>query len=876
MDFILVPDALAASEARYALAQRNTMGTKVGSFSVLLETLAELWLIEPSELDWDVALQEQALALGDAFWKDSIRVDEPATVAELKASLQFLLNYIPLGVQPAEFAQPASRYERYYNDLLRLLLRIGERPAQDQLAEQWLAEHQELYIEPVYVYPILDTDRLYPWQQQVLDLLMEKGWLTPEPGKYDFIPEPIPANQDAPVQQFARTLFHPEARTTPRENLFWLTCRDHVEEVEAVTSLIQTALDTGTVPERIAVVVPQGGDYELWLEKHFENAGTISSNVRHESEVFDWQSALIHDLLNTLAQPEASMALMSVMVNPLMPWSARMGHKFAVHCAKRKSLTSDEETEQSLLDIIQNAPEKTTTSVIDWLKAIAGLCRKNIYKGLNGQRMKGLIENTERLLSLYDAEDFAERINRVLRQMPVATLESGENRIRYLNAINIIQDKEHLPFQVDQLFILGFNQDHYSYRPEHTGAIPREAWDSIASETGLAVPTMDASQEYWQKDFAELLNRAEKGVTFLRSTNNFLGESLEPSESLLDMALCFQEMEELAPEKLETPILRSGHPLLRTEIVEIKEEATPELDDMEFDCNLQTARLDDNGDFGQESPSSLEKLMVSPLAWLLNRLYIESCIWKPETPDIRVQGNVAHKVFELFFNDPKNTMGESLINSLFDQAVNEEAPFLNTDRWSLKRAKLRDEVFGALNDLANWCDKLGWQVTHTEDEIEGSLWGIKVRGRVDAILSDGQQALIIDYKKSKHTNRLTRLEKGYDLQTYIYRALYQQGHPGSTSLSGYFTVNDATLVTDQALPGSGMLSMVQPRVTLDAQSENAVAFVEERLKAIQDGMITLNQADDVKEWRKLGITDYSTKDNPVIARFILDNKEVKG
>lgn len=876
MDFLLVPDALTASETRYALAQRNTMGTKVGSFSVLLETLAELWLIEPSELDWDVALQEQALAMGDAFWKNSIHVDESATVAELQASLQFLLNYLPLGTQPATISQPDSRYERYYNDLVCLFQRIGERPAPGQLAEQWLMEHQGLYIEPLNVYPILDIDRLFPWQQQVLDVLKGKGWFAPEPSKYDFIPEPKPANQDATIQNFARTLFHPEAGTIPCEDLYWITCRDHVEEVEAATSLIQAALDSGTVPERIAVVVPQGGDYELWLGKHFENAGIISSNVRPESNVFDWQSALVHDLLSTLAQPEASMALMSVMVNPLMPWKARTGHKFAEQYARRKTLTSEEEIEQSLLDLIQNAPEKTTPRVVDWLKAIAELCRKNIYKGLSGQRMKGLIENTERLLSLYGAEDFGEKINRILRQMPVATLESGENRIRYLNAINIIQDKEHLPFQVDHLFILGFKQDHYSYRPEHTGAIPREAWDTIAAETGLAMPSMDTSQEYWQKDFAELLSRADKGLTFLRSTNDSLGESLEPSESLLDMALCFQEIEKLAPEKLETPILQSRHPLVRTEIIEVKEEPKPELGNMDFGYNLQIARLDDSGDFGQESPSSLEKLMVSPLAWLLNRLYIESCIWEPETPDVRVQGNVAHKVFELFFEDPKNALGESLANRLFDQAVNEEAPFLNTDRWSLKRAKLRDEVLEALNDLVNWCDKLGWQVMHTEKPIEGSLWGIKVGGRVDAILSDGQQALIIDYKKSKHANRLTRLEKGYDLQTYIYRELYQQGNPDSTLLSGYYTLNDSTLVTDQALSGSEMLSMVQPRATLDAQSENAVAFVEGRLKAIQEGLITLNHADDSKEWGKVGITDYSTRDNPVIARFMLDNKEVKG
>jgi hypothetical protein len=56
VDFILVPDTLAASETCHALAQRNTMGAKVGSFSVLLETLAELWLIEPSDLDWGASI----------------------------------------------------------------------------------------------------------------------------------------------------------------------------------------------------------------------------------------------------------------------------------------------------------------------------------------------------------------------------------------------------------------------------------------------------------------------------------------------------------------------------------------------------------------------------------------------------------------------------------------------------------------------------------------------------------------------------------------------------------------------------------------------------------------------------------------------------
>ena len=223
MDFLLVPDALTASEARYALATRNTMGTKVGSFSVLLETLAEMWLIEPSELDWDVAIQEHALAMPKAFWAKSIRVDEPATVAELKAGLQFLLNHVPLGAKPADIPSPSTRNQRYYNDLADLARRIAERQSQDQIAELWFLERNELYIEPVYVYPLFNEHDLYPWQRDVLRLLNEKGWLAPEPQKYDFIPVPQPENPDSPLQHFANTLFHQDKPIIQPDNLHWLT-----------------------------------------------------------------------------------------------------------------------------------------------------------------------------------------------------------------------------------------------------------------------------------------------------------------------------------------------------------------------------------------------------------------------------------------------------------------------------------------------------------------------------------------------------------------------------------------------------------------------------------------------------------------------------
>lgn len=876
MDFILVSDALTASETRFALATRNTMGAKVGSFSVLLETLAEMWLIEPNELDWNVILQEQALAMDDAFWAKSIRVDEPATVAELKASLKFLMNHLPLGSQPSLIPSPANRDQRYYNDLNRLAQAIGQRPASDQFAEQWFEEHTELCIEPVNVYPLFAQEDLYPWQQQVLEILKVKGWLAPEPNKYSFIPKPAPENENGPIQQFAGTLFHPDMPLIELDKLHWLTCRDHLQEVEAVTSMVQAAVENGAKPENIVIVVPKGGDYELWLEKHFEYAGLIASNLRPESGVFDWQSSLIHDLLTSLVQPDIPMAMMSTLINPLMPWTSASGHKLAEWFSNGDELTLGNDTssaEQTMLTLVQTPPARTPATVLDWIKNIAENTRSPKIKGLGKKRMDALLDNTRRLMGLYTSQPFDEQISNVIRQTPVATLGSQEDRVRYLHAINIIREGEPLPFHVDELFVLGFNQGHYSYQPQHTGPISREAWDQLAVAAHLPIPTIEKSQKRWEGEFSELVRRSNRRISFLRSTNDHQGGNLEPSETLLDMALCFQPLDKLAPEQLEQPVLQAEHPLLRNTTIMLESPEIPVLVDLQLAPELiQSARQNPDGSPKPESPSSLEKLMQSPLAWLLYRLGIKSRQWKSQTPDISVQGTIAHKVFELFQAHQNEAWSEALFDRLFNQAVRVEAVFLDASQWRLKRTRLRNKVYRALNDFAAWCRQENWSISSVELELQGQLWNTPLKGYVDAVLSNGHQTLIVDYKTSKHASRLKRLEKGYELQTLIYRELFQQQNEADDVMSGYYTLNDTTLLTDQPLKSSDHLNVLQPEQGLSAQSSDAVTLIQERLKDLQNGTIKLNKRTDEKAWKDRGITPYALTDNPVISRFTRDGE----
>mgnify|MGYP000701028743 FL=1 len=128
------------------------------------------------------------------------------------------------------------------------------------------------------------------------------------------------------------------------------------------------------------------------------------------------------------------------------------------------------------------------------------------------------------------------------------------------------------------------------------------------------------------------------------------------------------------------------------------------------------------------------------------------------------------------------------------------------------------------------------------------------------------------YKKSKSKDRITRLNSGYDLQTLIYRELFNQqegGNPASTH-SGYYTLNDQTLVIDGFASSSVKgITQAQLAVDLDGQSERAVIKIKERIKQLREGEVLLNQEDDIDFWKEFGIkAEYSIDGNPLVGHFM--------
>ena len=899
MDFILVPDALAANEVRYALAKNNTVGTRVGSFPVLLETLAELWLLEPTTQNWDDLLQEKALAMENAFWSKSIQVDELATIKAITTSLQFLLDHSPVGSELQTLTTPKNRQQRYYNDLINLQQAIQVLPDQHQLVKQWLAVCNGSELEPLNLYPTFDVQDLLPWQQGVLTVIQNKGWLQPQANKYKSLLPTIQSSSDH-IRNLATTLFHKidEPLSQPKDNVLWLKCRDAAEEAEATVAIIQKALEEDKQqPEDFAVVVPKGSSHSQWLDYYLQKAGIQASNIRPVANRVDWQAALIQNLLSHLAQPTVSMAMQSVLINPLMPWGSVTGQRFADRYRSYQSAVSKDEEQQIILTILQGSETKplsinSASQVFEWLRNVSEQLSYKKVIGFGKKRMHEQLSQLERLFKLHAELSFEQQLNKVLKQLTVGTISLNDERQRYLDAVLVLEESEALPKSVQQLFVLGFNNGHYEYKQNYTGALKRQDWEELRNSSNSSIlqniPSLLDEQRCWKHSFTCLLQAAQQRIIFMRSLTDAEGKLLDVSETLIDMALCYSKPEQLDPEALECSLAASSlitwdtlHPT-KTVASDFPEELQLQL---EQGNNLVGIYHNYDGQVRPESPSSLEKMMLSPLAWLLSRLRIESKKWEVATLKPNVAGSIAHQVFEDYADFQDEVWDELKVRHCIDKAVNKHGFFLNGPIFTMAKQQLSNDIVKALAAMHEWRQQKDennqhWRITEKEKKLSGKEFGVAVQGNTDAILQKGDDVLILDYKNTQHKNRLLQLKEGYELQTRLYRSLYHQTLKKETGsdakgivTSGYYTMKDQMLITDYALQSSKSVQVKQAGdKSLADQSKNAETHILETIDKLKNGVITLNSAEDEKMWGKTrGLSVYTLTEDRLVQRFTIGN-----
>jgi RecB family exonuclease len=674
----------------------------------------------------------------------------------------------------------------------------------------------------------------------------------------------------------------------PDDSLQWIGCRDFLEEAELAAGLIQRRLaaDPSLAQRDFAVLLPDNYAYALAVEDVFARAGLALSGLPREQWRRDLGREAVSLFLRTRSWPAPLMAGAALVTSPLMPWPAAYGRALALALVNREPLPRPpDEAAGELLDLLSLHRES---------KRPLNVTLERFSRSLNPDP------------ALAEARDTARAVARsllgLLAEQPTTELRELERRVApdYLGAatpaefnqegVTVWRESQEPWRPARHLLVLGFVAGHY---PVGAQACPVFTDDERrALGAALRLPLTDTAQAVaaHRARFRRQLAQAGESARFLVARRTPDGKPQRVSESHAFIAEVLGQAiraEELILD-VDDPARRASlrHLALAPRAFAVPPR-TPEPGPLQFARNLLGLRTDAEGRAKPESPSGLETLMVSPLAWLLMRLHCEPQAWAPEQADRLMRGTLAHAVLETLFEPgaplPSSADIAARVEPALQEALLARAPFLLAPQWTVERNQLSGALRRAATDWRDTLEALGARVLAREVTLAGRFHGIDLTGSADLLLEDGDgRLLVVDYKLGGSGQRRERMEKGFDSQVELYRRMLTTGGPARPEDAGltaspaaaqgiglvYFMLSDRTALTDTHLARAGSLARWE---TLGPDvSSRAIALIEQRLDAIRNGRLPLNGAEDAAWFEKhAGLTAYALDRSPLLARFVV-------
>lgn len=177
-----------------------------------------------------------------------------------------------------------------------------------------------------------------------------------------------------------------------------------------------------------------------------------------------------------------------------------------------------------------------------------------------------------------------------------------------------------------------------------------------------------------------------------------------------------------------------------------------------------------------ETPTNLESLFYYPHRWFFRqklRLYPASLL--SVTGDNTLLGSLAHRFFEKLLKEDLRGLDRRGIQDWVEAQAGELLPREGATMLLYGREPERNaflnRVKNAAWSLVSLLRSNGWEVAHTELDLEGNFVSVPVRGKADLVLRrDGEQA-IVDLKWSGAKRRKELIQNGEDLQLVLYAKL---------------------------------------------------------------------------------------------------------
>lgn len=646
--------------------------------------------------------------------------------------------------------------------------------------------------------------------------------------------------------------------------------RDLVACADFAAARARALIEGGVSAREIAVLT---GSDPRQLARAFAGQGVPLSGLPASLPERDIIGETTLHLALAKRPPTPAMVLASLALSPLMPWSAQTGRDLA------ESLVGGDFRGDVL------SPTPAHKDLWTEIRAAAGSLAQ--LRFLMDRICDQIAQGAEvRACLPIPPGEGSPDWEAILRGIQIAP-QSAPDPDRNLEGVSLWSAQESPWRPCRHLIVTDFTDGLYPTRPRANPMFLDSEIARIREATGLHLRGRAEGLAQALSLFDQQLQAASGSVTFLIPWRDLSGARLQPSAGLSLVARAIAGVEDAADLILDlSRVLPGDWPVAHHRL-------PPLPDPLELPEALQFAGRDllalrrkDDGATKPQSPSRLETLLVSPLAWLLAEVEANDMSWSAEELDVMAKGNIAHDVFEhVFLKDqpiPDRAALTSAVTAAYDRALTRHAGFLRSASWDMERQGLEREILQAALRWRDHLLALGAKTIGNEVWLSGEAHGINLHGKADAILElpDGA-ILIVDHKKSGTSGRRKRMEKGWDLQAALYRDMIarpiRREGDGMDPLIGrdvaiaYHLMNDGGLLTS----GLALAEGSPARDMGDAVNAAAVGRLAERLAELGAGRVVLNTTADEGFFKKeAGFTPYALTDgSALVTAFIRQVEE---
>jgi ATP-dependent helicase/nuclease subunit B len=879
VSLLLVPDASAGRKVRRAIAERKLgLGLRVVTWLELIEEVRSAYLISLPSQDWVETIREAMEQFGQGYWNKSFEVDPAGTANVISGALDECIRAAGVGSEWVH-GKLSERAAGVLSDLHDLWGHVDKAlPPELELIETVCNDPQrairEFAVYSIEGWPLLDSR-----QSNLIELLNDRQPVLNE-DLYSILRSAASRPNDLPeaaaVYKIASQCFSGKAGVlSVSDDIAFLLARDPLQETECAAGILNLMLDDGMEPQEIGVLVPDDPYYHRALADVFDAPGILTAGLPSQVTLRDLAGEVVRSLILLARGPAPKMALASLCASPIAPWSRDIGQSLASNIMAGRfefkspeGISEDDEKSLNLIRLLRVG--KVSISAV--IEAIAQKLDGDIHQ----TRLRALAKTIGNHIVPDVSVDYDALLQLIGHDRPVmeALLRFPENGIR------IFREGQEPWTEVKHLIVLGFNSGRYPALPGASPVLHDMEKQEINTHLDWQLTTSEQLLKMRRERFQRQIAATTSSIKFLASARNIDGSTIQLAETSTFMALLFnQELDDLF-----VPIAEDEKWLPRDPDGIANELWRPEPSDLKLNRDLIAIVAGETGELRAESPTSLETLLVSPLAWLLRRIGAEPDPWEPDKMDPLVQGNIAHSVFEELF--PKEGSGldrETVVVSVeeaLSNAIRKHAPLLATAQWKVERHELRGTLIRAATWWQDVLEHLGGRVVGVEAKLTGDFNGVAIRGYCDQIiqLPDGK-LIVVDFKKSSSPKRRERMALGYDCQVSLYEIMLgEEGHgleiEAASGRPGivYYTMNDQRVLADDRTD----LPPDLPGLTVVANDVSGYALQEiaNRMKELRRGNIEMNREGDAKRLDKdKGLPPYALENSPLIMMFAHPSSE---